>query len=192
MLGFGPGLFHLRVWPRPTSLLSFGPRFLRFKDWSRAVSLFTVGLVFFSFWDGLRFSWLDQASFIWKIGSSQHIFYFWAQVSWAWGIHLGPHLLLLWTNVFSGSGLAWAHVFSWFIPGLFHWRDCLGSYIFSLWVQFKGQGLDKAVSLLALDLSFKVRIGLGTLFFFFGFDLVCDSYFWGVGPVTHIFSFGGG
>lgn len=70
---------------------------------------------------------------------------------------------------FSGSGLAWAHVFSWFSPGLFHWRDYLGSYIFSLWVQFKGQGLDKAVSLLALDLSFKVKIGLGTLFFFLWF-----------------------
>lgn len=123
MLGFDPGLFHLRVWPRPTSLFAFGPRFLRFKDWSRAVSLFTVGLVFFSFWHGLRFSWLDQASFIWETGPSQHIFYFWAQVSWAWGIHLGPHLLLLWTKVFSGSGLAWAHVFSWFSTGLFHWRD---------------------------------------------------------------------
>lgn len=44
---------------------------------------------------------------------------------------------------------------------------CPGSHIFSVWVQFKGQGLDKAVSLLALDLSFKVKIGLGTLFFFF-------------------------
>lgn len=56
---------------------------------------------------------------------------------------------------------------------------CLGSHIFSVWVQFKGQGLDKTVSLLALDLSFKVKIGLGTLFFSppFGFYLVCDSYF---------------
>lgn len=43
---------------------------------------------------------------------------------------------------------------------------CLGSYIFFLWIQFKGQELDKAVSLLALGLGF-FGSGLAWAHFFF-------------------------